>query len=265
MQTIVITGSTRGIGYGLADAFLDRGCSLMISGRTQAGVDEAVTTLLRKHEGAAILGYPCDVARPEQVQTLWDVAIERFGRVDIWINNAGVGQPFGEIRQLPPEQLATPVQTNILGTLYGSRVALNGMVEQGFGALYNMEGLGSNGRKQPGLALYGATKYTVRYITEALAIETKDTPIIVGALSPGMVVTDILLTPYEGRPDKWQKDKRVLNILCDRVETVAPWLAKEILSNEKSGVRISWYRRGKLLRRFLAAPFRSRQIIDETR
>ena len=262
MKTIVITGSTRGIGFGLADAFLDMNCSLILSGRTQTGVDAAMAVLLQKHEGASILGYPCDVTQAEQVLALWDAAKDHFSNVDVWINNAGVGQSFGDVRQLKPEQMAAPVETNILGTLYGSRVALNGMIEQGYGALYNMEGLGSNGRKQPGITVYGATKYAVRYITEALAIETKDTPIIVGALSPGMVVTDILTEPYVDRPEQWEKDRRVLNILCDRVETVTPWMAQEIINNEKSGVRINWYRRGKIIRRFLRAPFRQRQVVD---
>lgn len=262
MKIIVITGSTRGIGYGLADAFLDLGQAVVVSGRGQPGVEVASDSLSRKHQGATILGQPCDVTQAEQVQALWDAAEAHFGRVDIWINNAGVSQTLGDIRQLPPEQMATIVETNILGTLYGSRVALNGMIEQGFGALYNMEGLGSNGRKQAGIALYGTTKYAIRYLNEALEMETRDSPVLVGALSPGMVVTDLLTDPYADRPEQWEKDKRILNILSDRVETVTPWMAREILANEKHGARINWNRRGRLLVRFLTAPFRRRQVID---
>jgi len=262
MKIIVITGSTRGIGFGLANAFLDLGQAVVISGRSLAGVDKAVEALSGKYEGATILGQPCDVRQVEQVQALWDVAKEHFGRVDIWINNAGVSQALADVRQLPPQEMAAIVETNILGTLYGSQVALNGMIEQGFGALYNMEGLGSDGRKQPGLALYGTTKQAIRYLDEALAMETKGTPVLVGALAPGMVVTDMLTTPYAGRPEQWEKDKRILNILSDRVETVTPWLAREILGNQKHGARIRWNRRGRLMGRFLTAPFRHRQVID---
>ncbi|MFN2220918.1 MAG: SDR family oxidoreductase [Chloroflexota bacterium] len=262
MKIIVITGSTRGIGYGLADAFLDLGQAVVISGRSQAGVDEAVEALSGKHQGAAILGWPCDVTQAEQVQALWDATREHFQQVDIWINNAGVSQSLADVRQLPPQQMATIVETNILGTLYGSRVALNGMIEQGFGALYNMEGLGSNGRKQAHVTVYGTTKYAIRYLNEVLEMETKDTPVLVGALLPGMVVTDILTAPYADRPEQWEKDKRIFNILADRVETVTPWMAKEILTNEKHGARINWNRRGRMLTRFLTAPFRRRRVVD---
>jgi NAD(P)-dependent dehydrogenase (short-subunit alcohol dehydrogenase family) len=262
MKIIVITGSTRGIGYGLADAFLDLGQAVVISGRQQAGVDEAVSALSQAHDGAAILGQPCDVTRAEQVQALWDVTKAHFGRVDIWINNAGISQPLAEVRQLLPQEMAAMVNTNILGTLYGSRVALNGMIEQGFGALYNMEGLGSSGRKQAGVTVYGTTKSAIRYLDEVLEMEMKGTPVLVGALLPGMVITDMLTAPYADRPAQWEKDKRIFNILADRVETVTPWMAREILANEKQGARISWNRRGRLLFRFLTAPFRRRQVVD---
>jgi NAD(P)-dependent dehydrogenase (short-subunit alcohol dehydrogenase family) len=262
MKIVVITGSTRGIGYGLAEAFLDLGHAVVISGRSQASVNEAISTLDQKHENATLLGKACDVTQPEQVEALWREGKERFGQIDIWINNAGMSQPLAEVRRLTPEQMATIVETNLLGTLYGSRVAINGMLDQGFGALYNMEGLGSNGRKQPGITLYGTTKYAIRYLDEVLAMEAKDTPVLVGALAPGMVVTDLLLAPYANQPEQLEKDKRILNLLSDRVETVAPWMAKEILRNKKQGARINWNRRGRILGRFLTAPFRKRQVLD---
>jgi hypothetical protein len=77
-----------------------------------------------------------------------------------------------------------------------------------------------------------------------------------------MVVTDILTAPYADRPEQWEKDKRIFNILADRVETVTPWMAKEILTNEKHGARINWNRRGRMLTRFLTAPFRRRRVVD---
>ena len=90
MKTIVITGSTRGIGYGLADAFLKLGCSVAISGRTQRNVDVAVANLSASHRPEQLMGFACDVARFEQVRALWNTTIVRFGKVDIWINNAGI-------------------------------------------------------------------------------------------------------------------------------------------------------------------------------
>jgi short-subunit dehydrogenase len=141
-------------------------------------------------------------------------------------------------------------------------VALDGMVEQGFGALYNMKGMGSNGRKQRGVNLYGTTKAAIRYLNEALAMETGDLPVIVGALAPGMVITDMITEPYEDRPERWEKDKRIFNIIGDRVESVTPWLAAEILKNDKSGVTIKRYKPWSVFLRFLTAPFVKRQVVD---
>ena len=75
--------------------------------------------------------------------------------------------------------------TNLVGSMFGAKVALTGMREQGSGGLYNMEGLGSGGRRVEGLTLYGCSKSSLCYLTDALVEEMKDTPILVGALRPG--------------------------------------------------------------------------------
>jgi len=150
------------------------------------------------------------------------------------------------------------VDTNLIGAMHGGKVALDGMLVQGFGSLYNMEGLGSDGRRVEGLTLYGSTKSALRYLTDAWAQETKGTGIIVGALSPGMVVTRFITDRYEGRPEEWERAKRVLSILSDRVETVTPWLARKVLANRKNGARFKWLSTGKLMGRFLTAPFSKR-------
>ena len=263
MKTIVITGSTRGIGYGLADSFLALGCAVTVSGRTPASVEKAVTALTAKHNSDNILGHPCEVTQFVQVQNLWDASKDHFGQVDIWINNAGIGHAQLAFRDHSPEQIKAVVETNLIGTMYGSKVALNGMQSQGFGSLYNMEGLGSDGRRVEGLTLYGTTKYGMRYLNQALTQETKDSPLVVGALSPGMVITDLITQQYKDRPEDWEQAKRIFNILADHVETVTPWLAQKVLANTKSGVRIAWLTRGKIVTRFLASPFHKRDLFKD--
>jgi NAD(P)-dependent dehydrogenase (short-subunit alcohol dehydrogenase family) len=258
----VITGSTRGIGYGLADAFLARGCGVVVSGRTLAAVEHAVTGLSSLHGTDRILGHRCDVTRFEEVRSLWEAAQARFGKVDIWINNAGISHLQANLWAQPPDEIGQVVATNLVGAMYGARVALEGMLAQGSGSLYNMEGLGSNGRQIAGLSLYGTTKYALKYLTDALVRETKGTPVLVGALRPGMVVTDLLTQQRGGPPEQWDSARRIFNILADRVETVAPRLAEQVLANSKTGVRFQWLTRWKLLGRFLAAPFRKRELFD---
>jgi NAD(P)-dependent dehydrogenase (short-subunit alcohol dehydrogenase family) len=263
IKSVVITGSTRGFGYGLADAFLARGCAVTISSRTLSAVEAAVQRLSAQHAPDRVLGQACDVREYEQVRDLWDSAHERFGQVDIWINNAGMAHSQKAIREHPPAELQAVVETNVIGLLYGTRVALEGMLAQGHGALYNVEGLGSTGRRVEGLTLYGSTKRAVNYINRGLAEETKGSGIVVGALSPGMMATDLLTQQYVGHPEEWQRVKRVFNLLADRVEDVAPWMVDRILGNEKNGVRIRWLTPGRLLGRLLALPFRRRDVFQD--
>lgn len=262
MKRVVITGSTTGIGLGLADSFLSLGCSVTISGRYQINLDKVYDLLAAKYENIRLLAQSCDVTEYDQVQILWDVAKTHFGSVDIWINNAGVGHPRIDTCNYSPSLIKEVVNTNIKGAIYGSVVALKGMLEQGFGGIYNMEGLGSSGPIVRGLALYGASKSALSYLTKSMAKETQGTPILVGGLRPGMVVTKLITEQYDGYPEKWERSKRTFNILSDRVETVTPWLARKVLKNKKNGVNIVWLTNLKVLNRFLTAPFHKRKIFD---
>ena len=263
MRSVVITGSTRGIGFGLADSFLSLGYGVVISGRTPEGLKKAISRLSEKHKAERIAGCPCDVTDFKQVENLWQYSQKRFGKIDIWINNAGVSHQQQGFQQESPEEIDSLVGTNITGTMYGARVALRGMFEQGAGALYNMEGLGSDGRKVSGLALYGSTKSSVRYLTDSLASEAKDSNVIVGALYPGMVVTEFLTGWYEKGSADWEQAKRIFNILADRVETVTPWLAKKVAANKKNGRRFIWLRKRKIIGRFLTLPFHKRNLFAD--
>ena len=122
MKNIVITGSTSGIGYGLADSFLELGCKVVISSRTKRNVNEAASKLLNKYESNTIFGFQCNVQEPVQVQALWDEAKRRFGTVDIWINNAVVAHPQMDVRDYSTEQIEEGIDTNIKVTNNGSVV-----------------------------------------------------------------------------------------------------------------------------------------------
>jgi NAD(P)-dependent dehydrogenase (short-subunit alcohol dehydrogenase family) len=259
-RSIVITGSTRGIGYNLAAAFLERGCAVTISGRAQESVNEAVTKLGVRYNSELIHGFHCDVRDYLQVQRLWENAKSHFGRIDIWINNAGIATPMMKFWELSPEQCDDVVQTNIIGTMYGTRVALNGMLEQGSGALYNLEGFGARGRSMHGMTLYGSTKACVHFINRSLAQETEWTPVITGAIAPGMVITDMITRQFEGRAEELEKSKRILNIIAERAETVAPVLARKILENQTNGITIAYSSSARTVLKFLTAPFKKRDL-----
>lgn len=262
-KIVVITGSTRGIGFGLADAFLSRGCSVIISGRSQATVNTSVTKLQSMHKTAQVSGFPCDVSQPEQVHALWDKAIQQFGHVDIFVNNAGWSGEEGMVWERPVGEIASIAATNILGTILGSQVAMKGMLAQGSGAIYNMEGMGSDGRKHAGLTMYGTSKYAIHYFTESLALEAKGTPIIIGSLRPGMVITDMIIDRYKNRPADWERAKKIFNIIADNVENVSPWLVEKMLQNQKSGAVLAYSSGMILMWRFMTSRFSKRDLFSK--
>jgi NAD(P)-dependent dehydrogenase (short-subunit alcohol dehydrogenase family) len=259
VKNIVITGSSRGIGYGLADAFLSRGCQVMVSGRSQQGVDRAIQSLAARHGAGRVQGYCCDVSNPEQVQCLWNEAIQAWGCVDVWINNAGINHPMKALWELSAQTLQTVISTNLLGLAYCSQVAIKGMLEQGHGHIYNMEGHGSSGQILQGMTGYGTSKSGVRYLSKALMQETKGTTVKVSTLSPGMVVTKLVADQFHEDPAGLERVKIIFNRFGDTVETVAPWLADRVLENNRSGATIAWFTRSKMLWRLLTA-FRPRDL-----
>lgn len=254
-KNIVITGSSRGIGYGLAEAFLQLGCSVTISGRGADSTATSVGRLAETYDPGRLLGLACDVTDAEQVQSLWEAAAAQFGRIDIWVNNAGSAGEMGMVWERPAGEVRSILNTNVVGTILGSQTAMQGMLSQGGGAIYNMEGMGSDGRKHAGLTLYGTTKYAVHYFTESLAMEARETGILIGSLRPGMVATDMIRDRYKDRPEDWQRAKRIFNIIAAPVSSVTPWLAREMLANQKNGVTLSYSSTWKMFWKFLRSPF----------
>mgnify|MGYP003597058683 CR=1 FL=1 len=262
MKTIVITGSSRGLGRGLADALLARGCNVVVGGRREADSARVAAELGAAHDPARVLGVACDVTSPAQVQALWGAAVARFGRVDVWINNAGVGAARRPLWTLSAEEARAVIDIDLLGTLYGAQTALRGMLAQGGGQIFNVEGFGSNGMMTKGMTVYGTSKSAVTYLTRSLALEARGTPVQVRALSPGIMDTEFLRRDYEGDPEGWNQARRTLNILADKVETVAPWLADKILASRQNGGRIAWLTAPKAAWRFATARIRPRRVID---
>lgn len=263
MKTVVITGSTRGIGLGLAREFLKRGCRVTLSSRGEAAVRGRVAELGQAFGSDRVHGQACDVSQAAQVQQLWDSARERFGTIDIWINNAGVTASMHDLMQLDLAEVAPVVQTNISGLIYGAVIALRGMTAQGHGHIYNMYGHGSNDQKVAALHVYGTTKRAVRYFTEALVSDVEDTPVRVGSLSPGIVVTDFLINDMRKMdPDRLETVKAVYNCLADTVETVTPFLVEGILADEANGTHINWLPEEKANERFASDEYCSRDLFS---
>ncbi|GAB3096357.1 SDR family oxidoreductase [Aestuariicella hydrocarbonica] len=255
MANIVITGSTQGIGFGLATAFADLGHNVVICGRDSAALDSALSALA-KSKGKSF-GRQCDISQPGELQALWDFSIDTLGPIDIWINNAGFARTTEKIIDYSIDDVEKMVNTNLKGTLYALQIAVKGMLTQGQGKIFNILGGGSNGEYFPGMGIYGSTKRGLDYVTDALVKELQETPLIIGKVRPGMVVTEAIIREIQEDPDNFHKNRKMMNILSDSVDTVCPYLAERMLMCQKSGSKISWLTGGKISWRMLSALFKA--------
>ena len=262
MKNVVITGSTRGIGLAMALEFLQSGCCVTLSGRGESIRPALMQTLQPFVERYQYI--PCDVQNKRDLEALWEAAVAKFGAVDLWINNAGQNAPHDWIYHTDECYVRAVIGTNIAGVILGSQVAAEGMIRQGHGAIYSMEGLGSNDMIQKKTILYGTSKRALTYFMKGLAKELEGTGVIAGRLSPGMMLTDFITKTPDGSVAAIETDaqfQKIFNILADRPETVAKFFVPRMLKNTKNDRQIAWLTGGKAAWRFLTAPLRKGRLV----
>lgn len=185
-RVVLITGASRGIGYATARRALEAGGGVVLGAKTPDRLEQAAQELAAHGE---VAHRPIDVADFKAMTGFVDLALERFGRVDALVNDAGVAWA-GEFADMPPEAIESAVSVNVGGVLYGTRAVLPHLIAQGSGTVINLSsGAGHSGI--PGLAAYCASKFAVNGFTEALAGEVGDAGVGVYAVCPGRVATDM--------------------------------------------------------------------------
>ena len=188
-KVVVITGATRGLGLATAAAMLDAGASVIVSSRSPQAVEKALTGLTEG--GRPADGRACDVGDLSQVEALLSFVLQRFGRLDVWISNAGVSAPYGPTAHVPTESFEQVVRTNILGTYHGSVVALRHLLPLQHGKLINILGRGDR-QPVPLQNAYASSKAWVRNFTLALAREYRDSGVGIFAFNPGLMFTSLI-------------------------------------------------------------------------
>lgn len=188
-KTAVITGGSRGLGLAIAEAYAREGARVVLAARGQASLDAALERL--RAAGYAASGFACDAGDLEQVRALAQHTLATYGALDIWVNNAGVAGPYGPTADVPVELYERVVRTNILGTYYGSIVALDQFLAQGHGKLINLLGRGDD-RPVKFQNAYAPSKAWVMSFTKALAQEYKGSGVGIFAFNPGLVDTELL-------------------------------------------------------------------------
>ena len=188
-KVVVITGSTRGFGYATAESMLEAGATVAITGRSQSVVESTLTKLQPK---GRVSGFVVDVRSEEQVYKLVDDVIQEFGRIDVWINNAGYSNAAGMMLDMNPQDALDVFMSNDLGTFQCTQAIMRYMLPRKQGMLVNIYGQGSFLRPASPTGLYGTTKAWLTSFTRTLATELKGSGVQILGFSPGMMTTDML-------------------------------------------------------------------------
>ncbi len=192
-SVVVITGSSRGFGKAMAEEFQRAGACVVISSRH---IDSVTATVNALPHPADALGLSCDVRELAQVQAMADAAVRKFGKIDIWINNAGLSSGWGKMADIDDDRWRESFDTNLIGTYNGCRAALEKMLPAGRGQVINILGVGAD-KPAPNQSAYGTAKAGVAMMTQTLAKEYAGAGITFNAVMPGMIWTE-MLTRAEG-------------------------------------------------------------------
>ena len=156
--------------------FRQNNVNVVISDLNEEKLANAKSELEKIESEAKVSFCVCNVTKSEEIANLIEFAKNEFGTIDIWINNAGVNQPDKAIWEFSEDEINIVLDVDLKGAIMGSRLIMQLMEKEHKGAIYNIEGYGSNDAKMLGLSIYGTSKRAITYFTEALAKERKERP-----------------------------------------------------------------------------------------
>ncbi len=187
-KVVVITGASSGMGEAAAKHLSNLGATVVLGARRADRIEKLAKEI--NDNGGKALSFAIDVTKRDQVKKMVDAAVETFGRVDVILNNAGV-MPLSPMERLNVDEWDTMIDVNIRGVLNGIAAVLPYMKEQKSGQIINTSSVAGH-KVFNGSAVYSATKYAVRALTEGLRMEVKPYNIRTTIVCPGAVKTELL-------------------------------------------------------------------------
>lgn len=188
-KVVLITGAAQGFGKGLAEELAKRGALLVISDVKEDAVTKVATTI--DPSGEKVIAMKCDVSKQDQCKAMVDIAIEKFGRVDIAVNNAGVAPPMAPLHMTTEEMMDNQFNINVKGVQFGMRFQIEQMLKQDSGTILNVSSMAGIGGA-PGVASYAAAKHAVIGLTKTGAVEYASKNIRINAICPFFTLTNMV-------------------------------------------------------------------------
>lgn len=190
-KTAIVTGASSGIGEATARLLAGKGCNVILAARRRDRL-ESLTSELGEEQTLAV---PTDVTDPSACAALIGQAVERFGSLDVLVNNAGLGL-YGPITEADPEDWRRMFDVNVLGVLYTTQAAVRQMLRQGSGHVVFISSLAGRRVPRPDATVYAATKHAITAVAEGLKMELNEKGIRVTSVEPGLVRTEFPESSY---------------------------------------------------------------------
>ena len=215
-KCVVVTGSTSGIGLGIARAFAAQGCDIMLNGFGDAAQIEKLRAGLAAEHGVAVVYSSADMSKPAEIAALVDQAEKRFGSVDVLVNNAGI-QHVAPVEKFPVEKWDLILAINLSSAFHAIRAALPGMKSRNRGRILNIasaHGLVAS----PFKSAYVAAKHGLVGLTKTVALETAGKGITCNAVCPGFVLTPLVETQILDRAREYgiSREDVINNVILER-------------------------------------------------
>jgi 3-hydroxybutyrate dehydrogenase len=196
-KTALVTGSTSGIGLGIAKALAAEGANVMLNGFGDVEAAKAEVAAIAGPLGARVGFNGADMSKPEQIEAMVKACEAEFGALDVLVNNAGI-QYTAPVDEFPVERWDAIIAINLSSVFHATRVALPGMKARGWGRIINVasvHGLVASTHK----VAYVAAKHGVVGLTKVVALETATTPVTCNAICPGWVLTPLVQKQVDDR------------------------------------------------------------------
>lgn len=189
-KTAIVTGSTSGIGLGMAEALAGAGANVMLNGFGDPGEIEATQLRISRAHSVGVGFHGADMTKPEEIGALFGAAEEQFGKVDIIVNNAGI-QHVAAVEEFPPEKWDAIIAINLSSAFHLTRHAIPGMKKRGWGRVINLASAHAL-VASPFKSAYVAAKHGIAGFTKSVALEVATHGITVNAICPGYVLTPLV-------------------------------------------------------------------------